>query len=78
MRTVPFVLREAVEKELDHLEQEGVIKKVDHSEWAAPIVVVPKGDGRIRICGDYKVTVNVVINVDQYPLPESGGRVFYA
>ena len=55
---------------MDCLEQEGVIKKVDRSEWAAPIVVVPKGDGQIRICGDYKVTVNGVLDVDQYPLPK--------
>ena len=30
---------------------------MDHSEWAAPIVIVPKGDGQIKIYGDYKVTV---------------------
>ena len=32
-----------------------------------PIVVVPKGDGWIRICGDYKVIVNGVFQV---PLPK--------
>ena len=68
--SVLFALREAVKKELDRLEQEGVIKKVDHREWAAPIMVVPKGDGRIRICGDYKVTVDGALEVEQYPFPK--------
>ena len=52
------------------LEAAGIIKKVPHSKWAAPIVPVPKGDGKIRLCGDYKVTVNQSLEIDQYPLPK--------
>ena len=37
LRPVPYALKAGVEKELERLEQAGVIKKIDHSEWAAPI-----------------------------------------
>ena len=43
LRPVPFALKKALEKELSHLEQLGILQKVNHSDWAAPIVVVPKG-----------------------------------
>ena len=56
--------------ELDRLEMLGVLEKTTFCEWAAPIVVVPKKDGRMRICGDYKVTINPSLDVDQYPLPK--------
>ena len=67
-RPVPFALRARVDEELDRLEDAGVLEKVNFSEWAAPIVVVPKKDGRVRICGDYKVTINPVLDIEQYPL----------
>ena len=68
-RPVPYTLKQKVEAELDRLEQQGIIKKVECSNWAAPIVVVPKTDKLIRICGDYKVSINPYVRTDGYPLP---------
>lgn len=68
-RPVPFALREAVGQVLDRLEARGIIQKIPYSEWAAPIVVVPKPDGKLRLCGDYKVTINQAFEPDKYPLP---------
>lgn len=67
-RTIPYALRDKVDKELDLMEATGVISKVETSEWASPLVVVPKADGRVRITGDFKMTVNNQLCVTQYPL----------
>ena len=49
-RSVPYFLRDKVEKELNRLVAEGTLEPV---EWAAPIVSVLKPDKiNIRICGD--------------------------
>ena len=41
--------------------------KVEHSNWATPITPVLKKKGTFCICGDYKVTINQALAVDQYP-----------
>ena len=69
-RPVPFALRDSIDSELQRLEKAQIISKVSHSSWAAPIVVVPIKDSRLRICGDYKVTINPCLEVDQHPLPK--------
>ena len=46
-----------------------MIEPVRYSEWATPIVPVLKTDGSIRICDDYKLTVNRVSHLEQYPIP---------
>ena len=68
-RPVPYAMRDKIEQEIDRLKQEGIIQPVDFSDWATPIVPVLKSDGSVRICGDYKLTVNQAAKVDTYPLP---------
>ena len=58
-----------LDAELDRLEREEVLKKVEFSEWASPIVIVTKRNGDLRICGDFKVTINRHIDPQQYPIP---------
>ena len=50
------------------MEHTGIIVPVQVSEWAAPIVPVIKREGAIRVCGDYKMTVNQASKLDTYPL----------
>ena len=50
-------------------EKSNIISQVTFSKWVAPIVPVLKRDGKIRICGDYKLTVNQATKTDPYPLP---------
>lgn len=64
-RSVPYALRDKVESELHRLQQEGTIEPVQFFDWAAPIVPVLKSDGTIKICGDYKVTVNQALQPDR-------------
>ena len=65
-RPVPFALKHKVEAEFDRLQKEGIVEAV---QSAAPIVPVVKSDGSVRICGDYRLTVNQASRVDSYPLP---------
>ena len=67
--SVPYALREVIERDLDRLEGIEVLEKVNHSRWTSPIIPAVKSNKSIHICGDYKVTVNNMLNVDQFPLP---------
>ena len=42
---MPYALRDAIERDLERLESLGVIEKVSYSDWAAPIMPIPKPDG---------------------------------
>ena len=44
---------------------------MEFSEWAGPIVPVAKPTATVRICINYKLTVNEVSKLDNYPLPKT-------
>lgn len=83
-RPVPYALRDKVRQELQRLQDEGIISPVTHSRWATPIVLAPKPNGAIRICGDFKHTINSQSIADSYPIPKiedivaklAGGKLF--
>ena len=70
-RPIPLSMKEKVEADLERKEKLGILQKIEMSEWAAPIVPVPKPDNSVTACGDYKVTINPHLDVNQYPLPRS-------
>ncbi|KAL7293237.1 hypothetical protein TKK_0013377 [Trichogramma kaykai] len=67
--TVPFAFKSKVEKELETLEEQGIIFKVSNSEWGTPLVPVLKSDGNIRVCASYNLTVNKYLDDYNYPIP---------
>lgn len=70
-RPIPFAYKESVEKELLKMESKGIIKRVDNSKWGTPIVPVPKADGSVRICGDFRSTINPHLENFNHPLPRA-------
>ena len=68
-RQVPFAIRQKIETEIDRQVAEGILEPVKFSEWATPVVPILKKDGTVRLCGDFKITVNRATETDTYPLP---------
>lgn len=68
-RTVPYGLKEKVEKAFDKLIQTKKAVLVRHSDWATPLVFDVKKNGDIRTCLDCKVTINKYTVTDHYPMP---------
>ncbi|XP_044760380.1 uncharacterized protein LOC123317833 [Coccinella septempunctata] len=68
-RPLPDAIRDLVEQEINRLVDVGILTPVSFSEWATPVVPIIKKNGDIRLCADFKVTINPHIQVDQYPIP---------
>lgn len=60
-----------MEEELSKLEALGIISPVANSDYAAPIVPIIRRYGSVQTCGDYKVTVNPILDTERCPLPKA-------
>jgi hypothetical protein len=68
-RPLPLVMKIEVEKELERLEKAGIITPCEITDWGSPLVPVKKQDGSMRLCGDYKVTLNKYLMPHRFPIP---------
>jgi hypothetical protein len=61
-------LREILKEELQKLLNARFIYPISNSEWVSPLVIVPKKNGKWRVCVDYRA-LNKATQKDHFPLP---------
>ncbi|KAK7106488.1 hypothetical protein V1264_017738 [Littorina saxatilis] len=83
-RRLALPLKGKVKAELEKLDKQEVIRPVTQStDWCAPIVTVPKNNGKVRLCVDL-TKLNESVRRENFPLPStdqllaqlSGAKVF--
>jgi hypothetical protein len=60
-------LKEIVKEELQKLLNVDFIYLISDNEWVSPLVIVPKNNGKWRVCVDYRA-LNKVTQKDHFPL----------
>ena len=61
-----------VKEEIDKLLRVGFIRPVKQATWLSPIMVVPKKNGKMRVCVDYR-KLNAATVTDTFSLPFTDG-----
>jgi hypothetical protein len=59
-----------IRKEVRKLLDAGFIEEVHHPVWLANPVIIPKANGKLRMCIDY-TSLNKACPKDPYPLPRT-------
>jgi hypothetical protein len=57
-----------VKQNIDKLLAAGFVESIKEATWLSPIVIVPKKNGKLRICIDFK-KLNATTKKDPHPLP---------
>ena len=60
--------REVIKKEMEDMLEAGIIRE-SRSPWGFPVLGIPKKDGTIRVCVDYR-PLNERTLSDQFPIPQ--------
>ncbi|XP_062578034.1 uncharacterized protein K02A2.6-like [Saccostrea cucullata] len=69
MYRIPYSLRDKVGEQLDELESQDIIERVnDPTPWVSPVIIVPKPNGDIRLCVDMR-QANAAIIRERHPIP---------
>ena len=63
----PVIYREKIEQMVSQMQAQGIVRP-SRSPWASPIVLVPKKDGSLRFCVDFR-KLNSITKKDVYQLP---------
>ena len=66
---VPYSQEKKLREEIERLIKFGVLRKINRSEWAAPMFTIPKPDGTLRSLADFR-ELNKRIKRKPYPLPK--------
>ncbi|XP_047219374.1 uncharacterized protein LOC124867136 [Girardinichthys multiradiatus] len=64
---IPERLMPELKKEINFMLELGIIE-ISTSEWCSPVVLVPKKDGSLRFCIDFRY-LNSLSQFDPYPMP---------
>ena len=67
-RNISGERQKAAQEEVDKLLNAGFIREVFYPDWLANVVVVPKPNGKWRMCVDF-TDLNKACPKDSYPLP---------